>query len=151
MNKSPHLVISRSFHRIKENSIILENRRDVHDSLKLNRKVHYDIKEIGIKVVYSQKVSKYLNLKQEETKHNCIYILCKYSNNFTMDGIVLYSEMGVLINNKKQICIGNSYILLAIIQTDKPLKQTSIMLDSSEIQIIKKVLYDQVKKIVLSL
>ena len=68
-----------------------------------------------------------------------------------MDGIVLYSEMGVLINNKKQICIGNSYILLAIIQIDKPLKQTSIILDSSEIKIIKKVLYDQVKKTVLSL
>ena len=74
MNKSPHLAIARSFHRIKENSIILENRRDVHDSFKLNRRVHYDIKEIGINVVYSQKVSKYLNLKQEETKHNCIYI-----------------------------------------------------------------------------
>ena len=85
MNKSPHLAIARSFHRIKENSIILENRRDVHDSFKLNRRVHYDIKEIGINVVYSQKVSKYLNLKQEETKHNCIYILCNYSNNFTMD------------------------------------------------------------------
>ena len=146
MNKSPHLVIARSFDRIKNNSIILENRRDVHKDLNTNRKVYYDIKDIGSNIVTLQKNSKYLNLKQEETKNNCIYILCKLSDNFTMDGIVLYSEMGTLINNKQQIRISSSYILLAIIQIDKSVKNSPVLIDSSEMNLIKNVLYNQVKK-----
>ena len=146
MNKSPHLVIARSFDRIKNNSIILENRRDVHDDLNKNRQVYYDLKEIGSNIVLSQKNSKYLNLKQEETKNNCIYILYRLSDNFTMEGIVLYSEMGTLINNKQQIRFSSSYILLAVIQNDKSVKNSPVLIDSREINLVKKVLYNQVKK-----
>ena len=65
MNKSPHLVVGRSFNQIKENSIILENRKDVHDNVNSNRKVYNEIKDIDSNIVISQKVSKYLNFKQE--------------------------------------------------------------------------------------
>ena len=146
MNKSPHLIIGKSFHLIRENSLILVQQKSPTHKEDTKKTLNYDILYIGKNVMISQKVTQYMNLKLERTKQNCVYILCQYTKDFTMDNVILYTEMGTLIQSNKQLPLGNSYVLLAIIQLDMKWKSLPILLDKTDIQLIKKVSYNQVKK-----
>ena len=146
MNKTPHLVIGKKFHLIKDNCIVLSDEKWIYNKNKIKKKMFYDTIKIGKKIVLSQKVPKYMNLKPESTKGNCIYIFCKCKERSMIEDSVFYSESGNLINNNHGPTILNGFILLAIIVFDKSMQTSPILFDDNDIQLVKKASYNQVKQ-----
>ena len=145
MNKTPHLIIIEKFHLIEDNCIVLSDEKYIYNENRNKNKIYYDTIKIGKNIVVSQRVPKYMNLKAESTKGNCIYILCNCKERFIIENAVFFSESGILIDNNEISAIFNGFILLAIIVFDKKCQSSPILLSENDIQLVKKTSYNQVK------
>ena len=71
--ESPYLLITRSFHLIEENCIIL-NKSIITDEGRRSRKVSYSLEKFRSNIVYDE-CKKYINLRLEKMKINVIFIV----------------------------------------------------------------------------
>ena len=54
--------------------MILHQRKDIHDKCDFNRKVYCNINNIGVNVIISQKVPKYLNLREKKNTKKIVFV-----------------------------------------------------------------------------
>ena len=141
--KSPLLLISKSYEKIKESSIILQNLREVK---KGNcREIHYDVGNIGSKISYAE-IGKYMKLLPETTKKNVMYILLPFKEVMNNPNLIFYTKNEKLIN-ELNIYTDKGYILIATIQFEGQLHKDSPIISSNEdLKIAKKFFYNQITK-----
>ena len=72
--KSPHILINKWFHRLRDNSIILKKTCE-EGNLK-DRQIQYEIEYIGPNIIYKAKRN-YLNLELENTKQKWVLVLVR--------------------------------------------------------------------------
>ncbi len=74
--ESPHLLISNSYFKIAQNSIIVKN-LTIEMEGKHERKTYYniDIIDIGTKIKHSLKAYRFINIQLDESKNNSVFIL----------------------------------------------------------------------------
>ena len=94
--KSPHLLITKSFHHIQENSIILHY-PIVENGSSRNRKISYKINLIGKNIKFNRKKN-YLNILPGTTKNNVIFFLVDNREMSNISKITLYAENGKRID-----------------------------------------------------
>ena len=71
--KSPHILVTRTFCHIKQNSIILHH-PVVENENSRSRNISYKIKYVGKKIELHQK-KKYINLRPGSSSNNVVFIL----------------------------------------------------------------------------
>ena len=87
--KSPLLLISKPYEKIKESLIILQNLREVK---KGNcQEIHYDVGNICSKISYVE-IGKFMKLLPETTKKNVVYILLPFKEVMNNPNLIFYTE-----------------------------------------------------------
>lgn len=141
--KSPHIHVNKSFHRIKDNCIILHSPTEKGNGT--GRKICYEHVEYGKNIQYSSK-KKYINLHPENTTNNRIVILVPFKEVCNNPGLSFFSEIGNPIK-KENIHLNNEgYIVLGTIQANKMFRQTLESFSTSELNLTKKFCYNQANK-----
>ena len=139
--KSPLLLISKSYQKIKQSSIILQNLREVN---KGNcREIHYDVGDIGKKISYAEK-GKFLKLLPETTKKHVVYILLPFKEVMNNTDVIFFTENEEIVN-EFDIYTDKGHVLIGTIQFEQQLKtKTTIISSNEDLKIAKKCFYNQV-------
>ena len=136
--KSPHILITRTFRHIKENSIILEC-PVVENEQKNSRTIFYKIKYFGKNIMFKKKKN-YFNLRPENTKGNVIFFLIDNREMLQhMKKITLYAENGKRLDINCKDKSKDGHILLGLLTNNlKVMENESILLSSKDIDMLEK-------------
>ena len=138
--KSPHILIQKWFHRLRENCIVLKMPQE-EGKLK-NRLIHYEIDYIGRNVMYKTK-NKYLNIQLENTKQKWVLILVKFKEVRFNPKLCFITESGDLIPQEQIANYNDGYVVLAAINHDTKLTTDHESFSDEELSLAKKFFYNQ--------
>ena len=101
--KSPHVLITRTFRHIEQNSIIL-HRPVVENENSRSRKISWKVKYVGKKIELYRK-KKYINIRPGSTSNIVVFILIDNREMILIHKVTLYTENGkrLDINSNKQL------------------------------------------------
>ena len=140
-NKSPHIIINHWYHRLKDNCILLRLKGENDD--KKNRKIFYDIEEIGRNVQLNHN-TKYFNLNIDGTKNKKIILVVRYREVMNNKKLSFFTEIGKLIDDEKITDKHEGYVILGTIQSEQSLKDLPYQFTADDINLAKKYLRNQV-------
>ena len=140
-NKSPHIIIKKWYHRVKDNCILLKLKKEVDD--RKNRKIFYDIEKCGKNVMIQEKKN-IINVNLEGTKNNKIILIVRLRDVFAIQKISFFTETGDLIGSLDREKSKDCYVILAIFQSEEALRKLDKRVKADDVILAKKYLRNQV-------
>ena len=140
-NKSPHIIIKKWYHRVKDNCILLRLKKEIND--KKNRKIFYDVEKYGKNVMIQEKEKK-INVNLEGTKNNKIILITRLRDVFDIQRTLYFTETGELIGSLDREKSKDCYVILAILQSEESLRKLDEMVTADDVILAKKYLRNQV-------
>lgn len=139
-NRSPHILINKWYHRLRDNCIILKSPKEIGDNK--FRKIFYEIDEVGKNVKFSKR-SKYMNLQLESVRQKWVMILVRFKDVMFNSKLCFFSESGLLIENENLSSNEGGYVVLAAIYKDQKLVNQKNSFDDNELLLSKRFFYNQ--------
>ena len=140
-NKSPHIIIKKWYHRVKENYILLRLKKETDD--KKNRKIFYDVEKYGKNVMIRAKEN-HININLDRTKNKKIILIVRLSDVLYIQGTSFFTETGDLIGSLDRRKSKDCYVILAIFQSEEALRKLDVQVTANNIILAKKYLQNQV-------
>lgn len=140
--KSPVLLINKSFNKIKKNSIILHKSKEM--SKDNQRQINYEVYEYGSSINKVEIRGSVVKLFPENTKNNVIFILVPFKEASKNPNLVFYTENGVMLSDLDVPLNDSGSVLIATVQFNREIQQSSICLSDDELKIAHKHFYNQV-------
>ena len=139
--KSPHIVLYKWYHQIKNNCILLKLNNEFGDGK--NRKIFYNIMEIGSNVKLVKKQN-FTTIKVEGSKNNKVILLTKFKDLSELKKLCFYTEVGNIIHQPTVEMKRDGYVILATIQLEPKLREFSENINANDLLIANKYLRNQV-------
>lgn len=143
--ESPHIVINRSLRNIKLNSIFLKS-AEVENESSLNRKISYQVREIGKRVrIYPAKEGRYMNIRLDECINNRVFILVPLKSVYDLPGTIFFNEDGKLMTKISEKNMQKAYVLLAIMEKVQKKDNFGIKFEKEDVNLCDKFWVNQIK------
>ena len=142
--KSPHILITRTFCHIEQNSIILHH-PVVENENSRSRNISYKIKYVGKKIELHRK-KKYINLRPGSSSNNVVFILIDNREMIHIPKLTLYTENGKRLDTNSNGKLKEGYILLALVTCNSlKIDKNTSWLSQEEIEMLDKFRVDKIK------
>ena len=140
-NKSPHIIIKKWYHRVKDNCILLRLKNELND--KKNRKIYYDVEKYGKNIKVTSKKN-YMNINLDGTKNNKILLIVRLRDVIDIQKICFFTETGDLVGPLNGEKSKDCYVILAMLQSEEALRDLDEQVTDNDVILAKKYLRNQV-------